>query len=145
MVFDPSIIKTKEELAEQPKQLSKKEQKQVDIKKEIELDDVIKTEQAYRKGLVSVRDLIAPSALRATPAYLQLGNKYLRTLFVVAFPRYIKVGWFSPLIGFDSSLDVSMFFYPVETKVILKQLQKKVGNIEQSLEQNTRKVCQETL
>ncbi|MBL7053833.1 DUF87 domain-containing protein [Patescibacteria group bacterium] len=133
MVFDPSIIKTKEELAEQPKQLSKKEQKQVDIKKEIELDDVIKTEQAYRKGLVSVRDLIAPSALRATPAYLQLGNKYLRTLFVVAFPRYITVGWFSPLIGFDSSLDVSMFFYPVETKVILKQLQKKVGNIEAEL------------
>ncbi|MBT3690482.1 DUF87 domain-containing protein, partial [bacterium] len=54
-------------------------------------------------------------------------------LFVINYPRYISVGWFSSIINYSSPLDISMFFYQVKTEVILKQLRKKVGNLEAQL------------
>ncbi len=98
-----------------------------------ESKEIIETEETYRRGVVTVLDLIAPSALRVTPQYLQLGDRYLRTIFISTFPRYISVGWFVPVINFNAYLDVAMFFYPVRTKVVLKQLQKQVGNLEAEL------------
>ncbi|OQB44252.1 MAG: AAA-like domain protein [Parcubacteria group bacterium ADurb.Bin159] len=107
--------------------LEKEEEKKEEEKKAV---SILKEEELYAKGLIKLRDLIAPSALRVTPYYLQLGDQYLRTIFVVGFPRYISVGWFSPIIHFNASMDVAMFFYPVKSEIILKQLQKRVGNIE---------------
>ena len=100
-------------------------------KKEIELEtkELLEAEIAYRKGLISVIDLIAPSILQVAPTYLRLNNQYLRTLFVITFPRYISVGWFVPVVNFNAALDIAMYFYPVPSRVILKQLVKKVGNI----------------
>ena len=92
--------------------------------------EFIDTEEKYRRGKFKIQDLIAPSALRVTPQYLQLGGKYLRTIFVVGFPRYISVGWFMPVINFNAYLDVAMFFYPVKAGVVLKQLQNRVGNLQ---------------
>jgi len=92
--------------------------------------EFIDTEEKYRRGKFKIQDLIAPSALRVTPQYLQLGGRYLRTIFVVGFPRYISVGWFVPVINFNAYLDVAMFFYPVKAGVVLKQLQNRVGNIQ---------------
>jgi len=92
--------------------------------------EFIDTEEKYRRGKFKIHDLIAPSALRVTPQYLQLGGRYLRTIFVVGFPRYISVGWFMPVINFNAYLDVAMFFYPVKAGVVLKQLQNRVGNIQ---------------
>jgi type IV secretory pathway VirB4 component len=40
------------------------------------------------------------------------------------------VGWFAPIINLNETFDVSMFFYPVKTSMILKQLKKKVGALE---------------
>ena len=92
--------------------------------------ELIDTEEKYQRGRFTVQDLIAPSALRVTPQYLQLGDRYLRTIFVVGFPRYISVGWFMPVINFNAHLDVAMFFYPVKAGIILKQLQNRVGNLQ---------------
>jgi len=92
--------------------------------------EFIDTEEKYQRGRFTVQDLIAPSALRVNSQYLQLGDRYLRTIFVVGFPRYISVGWFMPVINFNAYLDVAMFFYPVKAGIILKQLQNRVGNIQ---------------
>ncbi|OQX71459.1 conjugal transfer protein TraC [Candidatus Parcubacteria bacterium 4484_255] len=111
------------------------EKKEVKEKKVSSLPDqkareIIDTEEKYQRGRFTLQDLIAPSALRVSSKYLQLGDKYLRTLFVVGFPRYISVGWFVPVINFNAYIDVAMFFYPVESSVILKQLQNRVGNLQ---------------
>ncbi|MBI4093042.1 MAG: ATP-binding protein [Candidatus Kerfeldbacteria bacterium] len=92
--------------------------------------ELIEAERIYRRGVISVRDLIAPAALRVDTNYIQLGAKFVRTLFVVTYPRYIAVGWFAPIINFNSPLDIGMFFYPVEPQIILKQLKNKVGALE---------------
>ena len=61
--------------------------------------------------------------------YLELGSQFVRTMFVVAYPRYIRVGWFAPVINLNVPLDISMYFYPVGVEVILKQLAGRVHQV----------------
>lgn len=95
--------------------------------------ELIEAERIYRQGVITVRDLIAPAAFKVDPRYLMLNGRYVRTLFVVTYPRYISVGWFSDIINYNAPLDISMFFYPIPSDVILKQLKNKVGALEAQL------------
>ena len=90
----------------------------------------LKAEKIYRQGTVLIKDLIAPSAFEVKPDFLKLGDRYVRTIFVVTYPRFINVGWFAPIINFSAPLDISMFFYPIPVDVVLKQLKKKVGFVQ---------------
>jgi conjugal transfer ATP-binding protein TraC len=91
---------------------------------------VIEEEKAFRRGVLSVRDIIAPASIKVEPTLLRLGDKFLRTIFVINYPRYISVGWFAPIINLNITFDISMFFYPVASAIILKQLKNRVGNLE---------------
>ena len=92
--------------------------------------EIVEEEKAFRRGVLTVRDIISPASLQATPNHLLLGSKFVRTIFVIGYPRYISVGWFAPIINLNLTFDVSMFFYPVKSAVILKQLKNKVGTLE---------------
>lgn len=91
---------------------------------------LLEAERAYRAGVVAIRDLIAPASLKVSANSLELSGKFVRTIFVVAYPRYISVGWFAPVINLNYALDIAMFFYPIATDIILKQLKNKVGTLE---------------
>ncbi len=112
----------------------KEDNSQVATHAQVESPDIVKEyieeEKAFRRGVVTIRDLIAPSAMQIDPKYLILSGKFVRTIFVITYPRYISVGWFAPIINLNSTFDISMFFYPVSTAVVLKQLKKKVGALE---------------
>lgn len=95
--------------------------------------EMIEAERVYRQGVVTVRDLIAPAAMKIDPSFLRLNGKFVQTLFVVTYPRYISIGWFAPIINYNNPLDIAMFFYPVASDVILKQLKNKVGALEAQL------------
>ncbi len=111
-----------------------KAKKQTSSKKEgkdLNQKQILESAEIYRKGLVTIKDLIAPSAMKVKPSHLKLGEQFVRTIFVTTFPRYINVGWFSPILNFsDTNIDISMFFYPVEAEDILKQLKKRVGTLQ---------------
>ncbi len=96
-------------------------------------------EQAFLKGVTTLRDLIAPSSLEIHSAYFRLGTKYGRTLYIYGYPRQIYTGWLSSLINIDEVLDVSMFVYPVESQVVLNNLRKKVTQLEASMSINSEK------
>ncbi len=104
------------------------EQSQVEKEKE-----KIKAEKVFREGVATIRDLMAPAAIKVAPDHLELGNQWVRTLFVVTYPRYINVGWFEPVVDYAAAMDVAMYFYPLEAKIILKQLRNKVGVLEAQL------------
>jgi len=95
--------------------------------------ELVEAERVYRQGVVRVLDLIAPAAFKIDPRFLMLNGRYVRTMFVVSYPRYISVGWFAPIINYNVPLDVSMFFYPIPSDIILKQLKNKVGALEAQL------------
>ncbi|MCX6725744.1 MAG: ATP-binding protein [Candidatus Shapirobacteria bacterium] len=86
------------------------------------------------KGMVSVQDIIAPSAIEVDFDYLKIGNKYFRTLFVAGYPRFVSSNWLSPLINFDNSLDISMYIYPVEGKGVLDNLRRKIAEMEAEIQ-----------
>ena len=128
MAFQTSKIE------QQEVKLSKKKDKKNKIKLSAkEQKKLLEAEKIYREGVTSVRDIIAPASFKVDPRAVELNGKYLTTLFVINYPRYISVGWFSSIINYSSPLDISMFFYQVKTEVILKQLRKKVGNLEAQL------------
>ncbi len=122
--------KTKTVPTEPAPQLTQREKEQL-AREEIERKkELIEAEKVYRRGVISVRDLIAPASMKVESRYLELGSKFVRTLFVVMYPRYIRVGWFAPMINLNIPLDISMYFYPIGSEVILKQLRNKAGALE---------------
>ncbi len=96
-------------------------------------------EQAFLKGVSTLRDLIAPSSLEIHSSHFRLGTKYGRTLYVYGYPREIYTGWLSSIINIDEVLDVSMYIYPVESQVVLNNLRKKVTQLEASYAINSEK------
>lgn len=86
--------------------------------------------KVYRRGVVALRDLIAPTAIEVESDHINLNGRFARTIFVTDYPRYIAVGWFAPLINFNATTDISMYVYPVRADIILKQLRNKVGSLE---------------
>lgn len=119
-----------EELPEEKRLLTPEQLAIQKTEEERRKKELLRAEQVYRKGLVSVRDLIAPASMRVDSRYIELGATFIRTLFVITYPRYISVGWFAPIIMYNAPLDVSMFFYPVASDIILKQLRNKTGALE---------------
>lgn len=97
---------------------------------EAEASGLVEEEKSFRRGIISIQDIIAPASFQVFSDYLRLGEKYVRTVFVVTYPRFITVGWFAPILNLNSTLDIAMFFYPVKSAVILKQLKNKAGALE---------------
>lgn len=126
MAFDLEQLKRQQAsaAASAKKPLTDKELKALEEKTTLE------EERVYRRGTVSVRDLVAPAAFEVLPTHLMLGDIFVRTLFVTTYPRYVGIGWGSPIINYKGTIDVGMFFYPIKANVILKQLRDKVGVLE---------------
>jgi len=114
-------------------------QSAVDVAAQQRAREQAEVEQAFLKGVSTLRDLIAPSSIEIHSSYFRLGTKYGRTLYVYGYPRQIYTGWLSPLINIDEVLDVSMYIYPVDSQVVLTNLRKKVTQLEASTSINNDK------
>ncbi len=113
--------------------LSRREQAEVEVEKTLDEKQLLEAEKVFREGTIKIRDIIAPAAFKVTPSYLELGSKFVRSIFVINYPRYISVGWFAPVINYSATMDIGMFFYPIPAEVVLKQLKNKVGVLEAQL------------
>ena len=111
----------------------------VDIAAQQRAREQVEVEQAFLKGMTTLRDLIAPSSIEIHSGHFRLGTKYGRTLYVYGYPREIYTGWLSSIINMDEVLDMSMFIYPVESQVVLDNLRKKVSQLEASIAINSEK------
>lgn len=119
--------------------MAKKKRDAIDIAAEQRAQEQIEVEQAFLKGITTLRDLIAPSSLEIHSSHFRLGTKYGRTLYIYAYPRQIYTGWLSSLINIDEVLDISMYVYPVDSQVVLNNLRKKVTQLEATMSINSEK------
>lgn len=87
----------------------------------------------YEAGALELKDVIAPSALKITPRALNLGDKIIRTFFIISYPRYLSEGWFAPIINLDKIYDISIFIHPVDTAKVLRTFQKKVAEVQSQI------------
>ena len=100
-------------------------------KKEVRTDiSSILPKEIFEAGVLELKDIIAPSALKVTPREINLGEKILRSFFVISYPRFLSEGWFSPIINMDKVFDVSIFVHPVETSTVLRKFQRKVAEVQ---------------
>jgi conjugal transfer ATP-binding protein TraC len=95
-----------------------------------------RSDEILAEGMVNVKDVIAPPAIEVDFNHLKIGNTFYRTLFVSGYPRFVGANWLSPIINFDHSLDISMFYYPVESKGILDDLRRKITEMEATMMSN---------
>ena len=89
--------------------------------------------EIYEANTLDLKDIIAPSALKISPKELNLGEKIVRSFFVISYPRYLGESWFAPIINLDRVFDVSIFIHPIETSRVLKQFQKKVAEVQSQI------------
>jgi len=87
----------------------------------------------YQSGVLGLKDVIAPSAFEVNSNYIRLGEKFARTVFVFAYPRYLATNWFSGVINLDKIFDITMFFHPVDTAQVLRKLRKKVAEVQSQI------------
>jgi conjugal transfer ATP-binding protein TraC len=87
----------------------------------------------YEAGVLELKDVIAPSALKVSPRELSLGDKIVRSFFVISYPRFLGESWFAPIINLDKVFNISIFIHPVETAKVLRQFQKKVAEVQSQI------------
>lgn len=90
-------------------------------------------QEIYEAGVLELKDVIAPSALKVTPRELNLGDKIVRSFFVISYPRFLSESWFAPIINLDKVFNISIFVHPVETAKVLRQFQKKVAEVQSQI------------
>lgn len=82
---------------------------------------------------LTLSDVIAPIDMEIDFNNVQVGDMFYRTYFVKDYPRFVGPNWLSPIINFEHSLFISTFYYPVDSKVILQKLKRKIGEMEATL------------
>lgn len=117
--------------------LSQSQLRQEVIKTEVEIQKtLIETEKAYREGISTIKDLIAPSSVNIATAQIEIGTKLIRSFFVLTYPRVINSGWLEGVVNIDLPMDISIFVYPQNNDEVLRELKGKVGKIQASLSLN---------
>ena len=127
-MFNPAEIQKQMTDKKNQEPLAKNDLVSEDLQLEQE-KEALEAERVYRQGIIGLRDLIAPSSMRVDSMHLELNGKFVATLFVTTYPRYIAVGWFEPVINASLTMDIAMYFIPIPSGIVLKQLKKKLGNI----------------
>lgn len=87
----------------------------------------------YEAAKLDFADIIAPSALKITPREMNLGDKLVRTFYVISYPRFLTDSWFAPIINLDRMFDVSIFVHPIDTASVLRKFQKKVAEVQSQI------------
>lgn len=87
----------------------------------------------------SIVDLISPESIIVDFDYLKIGETFYRSLFIAGYPRFVSANWLAPIINFDSSIDISMFVYPVESRDILNNLKRKIAEMEATIESDIKR------
>ena len=90
-------------------------------------------QEIYEAGVLELKDVIAPSALKISPKEINLGEKVARTFFVISYPRFLTESWFAPIINLDKIFNISIFIHPVDTAKVLHHFQKKVAEVQSQI------------
>ncbi len=110
---------------------------QVDIAEQQRIREEAEVAAEFRKGISTLRDLIAPASIEFKSGYFMLGTRWCKTLYVYGYPRSLYTGWLSSIVNLDEVLDISMFIYPVDSQIVMNNLRKKVTQLEASMSINS--------
>jgi type IV secretory pathway VirB4 component len=84
----------------------------------------------YQPSAEDIPNVIAPAGIEVNSNYLKIGDYLAKTFFIFTYPRFVSSGWFSPIINMAEMMDISIFVHPMDTALALKNLKKKVTQLE---------------
>ena len=90
-------------------------------------------EKIFEGDAIRAVDIVAPSSIEIKPSYLKLEDRFVQSFFIFSYPRYLSTAWFSPVINLDIPMDISLFVHPIDAGLILKQLRRRVTEIQAEL------------
>ena len=75
-------------------------------------------------------DMISYAGLKEESSYLQINDRYVRTLFVSGYPYVASTGWLNNLINFNHDIDISYHIEQVDPLIALPKLNRKITELE---------------
>ena len=75
-------------------------------------------------------DLISYAGLKEESSYLQINDRFIRTLFVSGYPYVASTGWLNNLINFNHDIDISYHIEQVDPLTALPKLIRKITELE---------------
>ncbi|MEK7512744.1 MAG: DUF87 domain-containing protein, partial [Patescibacteria group bacterium] len=95
--------------------------------------------EPYQPSPEDIQNIVAPAGIETSSSYLKLGEYFVKTFFIFTYPRYVASAWFSPIINMAEMMDISIFIHPMDTSLALKNLRKKVTQMEAELAEREEK------
>src|SRR3989344_5318870 len=92
--------------------------------------DLLKRSFQFNYGEQDQVDLISYSGLEENSTYLQIGDKFIRTLFISGYPHVASTGWLNMLINFNHNIDISYHIELVDSQLALPKLNRKITELE---------------
>lgn len=99
-------------------------------KRRISDKEIRKKSLQFNFGEQDQVDLISYSGLLEEASYLQMGEKYVRTLFISGYPYVASTGWLNMLINFNHNVDISYHIEQVDPLAALPKLNRKITELE---------------
>lgn len=90
------------------------------------------TKELLNSDEVSVQDKIAPSSLEVDFNDIKINDTYVRTIFVVDYKKAYP-GIFESIINYEEPIDLSMYYYPINTAEIVEKIRRKIADLEAQL------------
>lgn len=87
-------------------------------------------------ALMTLEDVIAPSAIKINPRSINISGTAARAFFAVSYPRYLNDGWLEPILNLEREMDISIVVHPIDTSDTLKKFQKKVAEVQSQMNIN---------
>lgn len=92
--------------------------------------EIIKKSLQVNFGEQDQVDLISYSGLKEEASYIQLDDRYLRTIFISGYPYVASTGWLNMLVNFNHNIDISYHVEQVDPLLALPKLNRKITELE---------------
>ncbi len=106
------------------------ESKSLGLKGKNSQKEATKKAMSFNFGEQDQVDLLSYSGLMEEASYLQVGDKFVRTLFISGYPYVASTGWLNMLINFNHNVDISYHIEQVDPQLALPKLNRKITELE---------------
>src|SRR3989338_8330527 len=96
-------------------------------------------EKLFERDTLTAKDIIAPATVKIDSEYLDMAGRFVVSMFIFSYPRYLTSAWLAPVINMGVPMDIALFCHPVDTSLVLKQLRRKVTEVEAELMERSEK------
>jgi len=96
-------------------------------------------EKIFEAPAIGAKDIIAPSSIAVASDHIKFGKRFAKSYFIFSYPRYLTTAWFSPIINLDTPMDIGLHIHPVESSQILKQLWRRVTEVQSEIAEREEK------